>query len=129
MQYNEQYDKVSTKANMDLYDLLMDKMSKKPYKNRPANPVETLKKGKEKFANLDIFEQAKCLLQILSVFGRVSGGCDLQLIGGAGKAAAMVSFSSSISNWKKNYTDVRIIDQTASGLFEKVSNVNLLDLL
>lgn len=128
IQYNEQFDKISIKENIELYDLLIDKMSKHPYKNRPANPIETLKKGREKFTSADIFEQAKCILQILMVFGRVSGGCDLQLIGGAGKAASTSSFSSSLSNWKKNYSDVRIIDQTASGLYEMRSD-NLLDLL
>ena len=76
----------------------------------------------------DVYEQAKCLMQILMVFGRVSGGCDLQLVGGAGKAAAMSGFSASMSNWKKYYSDVRIIDQSASGLFESRSD-NLLDLL
>ena len=36
--------------------------------------------------------------------------------------------SSNISNWKKDYTDVRIKDRSASGLYESVS-VNLLGLL
>ena len=33
-----------------------------------------------------------------------------------------LSFSSTMSNWKKNYSDVRIIDQSASGLWEVVSD-------
>lgn len=52
----------------------------------------------------------------------------MTLIGGKTHSAATVSFSSTISNWKKNYTDVRIIDQSASGLWEKQSQ-NLLELL
>ena len=84
--------------------------------------------GREKFAKADVFEQAKCLMQILIVFGRISSGCDLQLIGGAGKAAAMSSFSAFMSNWKKNYSEVYMIDQTASGLYETRS-ANLLELL
>jgi len=31
-----------------------------------------------------------------------------------------------MSNWKKNYSDVRIIDQSASGLWEVVSD-NILE--
>ena len=128
MLYSRQHDKISAEDNVKLYDVLVDKLSKKPYAKRPANPIETLQKGREKFVEADVYEQAKCLMQILMVFGRVSGGCDLQLIGGAGKAASMVNFSSSVSNWKKYYSDVRIIDQSASGLFESRSD-NLLDLL
>lgn len=128
MQYNEFFDKISAKENIELYVFLPLKLSKAPYKNRPANPVATLTKGRDKFLNASIFEQAKCLLQILIVFGRISGGCDLQLLGGAGKAASMAGFSSSLSNWKKKYSDVRIVDQSASGLYEKRSQ-NLLDLL
>ena len=58
----------------------------------------------------------------------MTGGCDLISIGGVGKAAATVNFSATISNWNKNYKDVRIIDSSASGLWEKKSK-NLLELL
>ena len=58
----------------------------------------------------------------------MSAGCDLTLIGGKAHSAATVSFSSIISNWKKNYSDVRIIDQSASGLWEVVSD-NILEYL
>lgn len=127
MVYSQQYDKISTEDNVKLYDILVDKLCQS-YAKRPANPIETLQKGRDKFMKADVYEQAKCLMQILMVFGRVSGGCDLQLVGGAGKAAAMSGFSASMSNWKKYYSDVRIIDQSASGLFESRSD-NLLDLL
>ena len=70
----------------------------------------------------------KALLSIHVIFGRVAGGCDLTLIGGAGKAAATNGFSATISNWAKTYSDVRIIDSSASGLWENKSD-NLLDLL
>ena len=128
MIYNEAYDKITVEKNIELYDLLIQKLGNPPYEKRPNNPIETLRNGREKFAKLDIAEQAKFLMQILTVFGRSSGGCDLRPVGGVGKAA-VVSISSSLSNWKKKYTDVRIIDQSASGLFEKRSECNLLDLL
>lgn len=51
----------------------------------------------------------------------------MRLIGGAQSAAA-VELSSNMSNWKKYYKDVRIIDSSMSGIWEKQS-VNLLDLL
>ena len=68
------------------------------------------------------------MLNIHQVFGRIAGGCDLTAIGGAGKAAATVNFSTTASNWKKNYSDVRVIDVSASGLWEKQSG-NLLELV
>lgn len=128
MNYIENFDQISIDQNITLYDLLTKKLKEKPYSMRPNNPIGILQKGRNAFINADIFEQAKCLMQILTVFGRISGGCDLQTIGGAGHAASMASFSASLSNWKKNYSDIRIIDQSASGLFETRSD-NLLKLL
>lgn len=125
--YSEPHDRINIKQNMQLYDILTEKLACKAYSKRPTNPIETLRTGREKFAEKDIFEQSNCLLQIISVFGRNAGGCDLQAIGGVVNAAA-TTFSSSVGNWKKNYSDVRIIDQSASGLFEKRSE-NLLTLL
>ena len=92
------------------------------------SPLNLLESGKSKFENLDVKEQAKTLLNIHQVFGRMTGGCDLEAIGGKKKSAATVNFSSTISNWKKYYSDVRIIDSSVSGLWEKQSD-NLLELL
>ena len=91
-------------------------------------PTEILKKGRDKFIALGIKKQVQTLLNIHQVFGRISSGCDLSAVGGTPKSAATVSFSSTVSNWKKRYKDVRIIDSSASGLWEKRS-CNLLDLL
>ena len=44
------------------------------------------------------------------------------------KDEGILRLSLDISNWKKKYSDVRIIDRSASGLFEKRSD-NLLDLI
>lgn len=126
--YSEKYDAITAKENIELYTILTDKLSTPAYSQRPANPITTLSNGIDKFTSASINDQIYCLLQIVSLFGRTSGGCDLRVIGGAGKAGAMVSFRTSISNWKKSFTDVRIIDTSASGLYEKKS-VNLLELL
>lgn len=128
MVYSLKYDKISPEDNIKLYDLLTSKLQNNVYTKRPANPASILCNGREKFVKAEIFEQSKCLLQILSVFGRGAGGCDLQLLGGGSKAASTGNFSSSLSNWKKNYSDVRMIDSSASGLYEKRSE-NLLKLL
>ena len=126
--YHAEYDKVTPEENLRLYDTYVNKLKTTIYSKRPNNPVDALEKGRERFVSLSPVEQAKAILNIHQVFGRVSGGCDFTLIGGVAHAAATVSFSSSISNWKKNYKDVRIIDTSVAGLFETRS-VNLLDLI
>ncbi len=126
--YDKEYDKVSFKENEKLYELYTDKLQNSIYRKRVNAPVKILIDGKDKFKKLDIKEQCQALLNIHAVFGRVSNGCDLSLIGGASRAGATSNFSALISNWKKNYSDVRIIDQSPSGMWEKRSE-NLLELL
>ncbi len=126
--YHAEYDKVTKEENLALYDLYLSKLSKSIYAKRPNNPLKTVEAGREKFIALSPVEQAQALLNLHAVFGRISSGCDLTLIGGAAHTAATVNFSSTLSNWKKYYHDVRIIDPSSSGLWEKVSD-NLLSLL
>lgn len=126
--YSEQFDKISAEQNLALYDLYIDKLENSIYKKRVNAPTATLKNGRERFRCLSIAEQAKALLNIHQVFGRLSSGIDLTLIGGVSKAAATGGFSATVSNWRKNYSDVRLIDVSPSGLWEKQSE-NLLALL
>lgn len=126
--YSEYFDKVSSEKNIELYDLYLNKLKSTIYSKRINNPVAIVESGREKFVSLNIRDQVLTLLNLHIVFGRMTGGCDLSCIGGSKKTAATVNFSSTISNWKKYYSDVRIIDQSASGLWEKKSE-NLLDLL
>ena len=126
--YDCDYDKVSNEKNMQLYDLYISKYKNSIYKNRINAPIDILEKGISTFKTLDIKKQAAALLGIHETFGRVAGGCDLSLIGGGKNAAATVNFSATVSNWKKKYSDVRIIDASVTGVWEKKSD-NLLDLL
>ena len=114
---------------IELYGLFIDKYNNSIYSKRINKPKEILINGKERFESLGLNEQVNSLLSILDTYGRnSSGGVDLSKIGGASKAAATVSFSATISNWKNVYTDVRLIDISPSGIWEKQSD-NLLDLL
>ena len=128
IQYDENHSKINREMNMKLYDCLVDKLEHSIYIKRPNHPLVTLENGKDAFKGLSVSEQVKCLMQVLQVFGRLTGGCNLKSIDGVEHAAATVSFSSTISNWKKNYQDVRIIDSSASGLHETKSQ-NLLELI
>ncbi len=126
MVYSPKYDEVTTEQNLQLYDILTAKLSGATYVKRPANPIGILEKGRDAFCALSVFEQAACLLQMVVVFSR-SKSSDLQKIGGSANTA-IFSLSLMANNWKKNYADVRIVDSSASGLYESKSD-NLLDLL
>lgn len=125
--YDMEHDKISREDNIRLYDLYIDKLQNSIYKKRINSPLQILVDGKEKFEKLEIMEQSQLLLNIHMIFGRMTGGCDLTLIGGK-KKSAVTTLSSAISNWKKYYSDVRLIDQSPSGLWERQSQ-NLLELL
>lgn len=56
-----------------------------------------------------------------------SGACNMNAMG-VKPQSGVVYLSANISNWKKNYSDVRIIDRSSSGLFEHRTG-NLLNLI
>jgi CRISPR-associated endonuclease Csn1 len=126
--WNEKYDTVSTEKNIELYDLYIKKLSSWPYNTRPGNDtfVNKLISHSNDFVKLDVFEQTVVLLQIQGILGRMKQA-DLKNLNESA-SSGIIKLSLNISNWKKLYNDVRIIDQSASGLFETVSE-NLLDLL
>ena len=126
--YSAKYDEVTAEKNIELYDILTDKLRNSIYRLRPNNPIDILLKGRDKFINLDVMKQTECLTNILMVFGKIAGGCNLSHIGGGTSAASTGGFSSIVSNWGKNYNCVQIINTSPSGLWEKKSE-NLLKLL
>ncbi len=125
--YDEAEDIVNQADNIRLYDLYIDKLKNTVYSKRPNNGLSIIESGKEDFEKLSVPEQADMLLAIHSIFGRNTRGCDLTKIGGSSQSA-VTRLSSMLSNWKKVYKDVRIIDTSTSGLWEHRSD-NLLELL
>ena len=126
--FDAAYDQISLELNIQLYDFYIEKLQNSIFNKRVANPIETIVKGRELFLALSLPEQCRVLLNVQTVFGRLSSGCDLTAVGGTGRAAATVGFSANVSNWKKRYRDVRLIDASPAGLWEKRSE-NLLELL
>lgn len=126
--WDEKYDGISKEKNSELYAHYLDKMAVWPYNKRPgiSAMTEKLQKRKKDFENLDVYKQTAVLLQLQGVFGRIKQA-DLGALNESA-SSGIVAVSLNLSNLKKNYSDVRIIDQTASGLFETTS-VNILDLL
>lgn len=129
IQPDEQHDKLSKDKNILLYDKLTEKLQAWPYCNLPGNQAGLLVKEESRtaFAAANIVEQTECLIGLIQLLGGKASTCDLSVAGGA-KKAGTVRLSSCLSNWTKSYSDVRIIDRSAAGLFESRSE-NLLELL
>ncbi len=109
----KRYD-ISQVNNLDLYDLLTDKLSLNVYKF-PA-VLEGMKKGRDKFIALDLKEQATVITEILKILHCNPVLGDITLIGGAKKAGAL-TISMELVN--KNIKSIKLIDQSVTGLFEK----------
>lgn len=122
-----EHDGISAEKNLKLYDRLADKLSASPFAGLPGNQKKVLDDGREKFSALPIEQQIRTLLNAVMLFSPLSAGVDLTAIGGS-KSAGGKLVSSTVSNWKKNYNKVYIVDQSASGLHEMQSG-NLLELL
>lgn len=125
--YSPKYDIVTCEQNILLYKLYIKKLKDTIWGLRPKNPVARLENGLSAFEGLSEIEQSKVLLNIHSIFSHAYEHCDLSPIGGVTKDAKKL-ISNKVSNWRKNYKDIRIIDTSASGLWEKKSE-NLLEIL
>lgn len=124
---DEKYDGINSMINIKLYDELTDKLLNTCYRIVYKKTGDVILKGKEKFESLSIDVQCQTLMNIIDVLktGR-NGGCNLKDIGGTANAANYI-INSRISNWK-NYKSVKIIDESASGIFRKESE-NVLEWL
>ena len=125
--FSSESDKISSEENIRLYDRYVEKLQKSTFSKHPTHPLTTLLDGRDTFLQLSPLTQMSVLLNIHAFFGRSTYGVDLREINGSGRSA-VPGLSSVLSNWKKRYADIRIIDQSASGLWETKSQ-NLLDLL
>lgn len=128
VKYDEKFDGISKEKNLEIYDIFSDKLQNSIFSAIPANPVEILKSNRSFFSELDISSQVTALLSIISILktGR-AGNCDLKMING-GANAAKIRINALLKNLAKDYKDVRIVDISASGLFEKKTD-NLLEMI
>lgn len=125
---NEEYDGISKESNVELYNLLSNKVINELYESAFGALKEVLDSGKNEFKKLVGEEQVKLLstLVLLLKSGR-AGSCDLTVIGGKG-ATGVYKIGTKLSVWKKKFTSVRLVDMSASGIYESVSG-NLLDFI
>ena len=119
------YDKITAEQNIELYDILLEKLTVTAYKVLMSNSAEVLRKNRDIFVGLSVEEQTVALKQIVGLFGCNVALFDLTAIKGSsqtGRAMISMKFSGA-----KGFSDIRIIDQSPTGLIERRSD-NLLEL-
>lgn len=121
----DSFDGLSLEDNCRLFDELSAKINGAHFSKMPGGKLSiTSKAGREKFEKLDFIAQIDALENMLLYLKtNRSGGCKFD-----GKSEGILIMSANISNWLKRYHDIRIIDRSASGLFETRSE-NLADLI
>lgn len=120
------FDGITYEENLRLFEWICSKCEHAPYVLFFSKIIQKVKDGKEVFLQLSITEQAVALLNLLSLLktGR-SAGCDLKAFSASGQAGIM-TLNSDFSKIK-SISDIRIIDQSPTGLIERRSE-NLLAL-
>lgn len=124
---DEAHDGISREKNGELYQLLAQKLGAWPFAQFPGNQSNTLVNGLKQFSDAETPDQISCLMNILLMMGPGSSAVNLEVCGGK-KATGSKVMNAKLSNWKKRYCDVHIVDESASGLFSHCGS-NLLELL
>lgn len=115
------YLKITRDENINIYDILVDKLSNSIYQNRPANPRIKLEYKKEMFIGLSLEEQCVVIGEMLHLFQCKTVNADLTLIGES-KNTGDVKIGKAISNCKS----IKLVAQSPTGIYEQV--VDLLTL-
>lgn len=125
---DETFSGISREKNVALFADLVNMMNGSVYSKQPGAKLGISADDQKKFEGLTIDMQYECLKNmILYLKTNRSDDCNMNAMGGKSQIGA-VRLSANISNWKKNYSDVRIIDRSSSGLFEHRTG-NLLNLI
>ena len=125
---DENYDHVSVTQNVALYEYLAEVLASPRFVKMPSSQNACIRAGKSKLTELPVKGQISALLEIIRIIkSNRASTCDMRSIGGSGKASHL-KISANVSNWKKSYTDARIVSEDFSGMFASKS-MNLLNLL
>lgn len=108
------HDELATTDLINLYDTFLDKLKNTIYHVRLSAQVDTLTQKREKFCELSDEDKCIVLAEILHMFQCQSGGSNLQLIDGPGKAGEI-----KIGNNLDKFNEISIINQSPTGIYEK----------
>ena len=123
---DENYDRVSADENMEFLMYLKNKIFSNTFCKFPAAKLTIDETSILKFKECDVVAQIECLSNlILYLKTNRAGTCNALAIGNS-KNSGVILASANLSNWK--YDDIRIVDRSASGLYETRS-ANLKELL
>lgn len=76
------YDKITAEQNIELYDILLEKLTGTSYKVLMSNSAEILRKNRDTFVGLTVEEQTLALKQIVGLFGCNVSLSDLSAVKG-----------------------------------------------
>lgn len=112
-----EYDGISRKENLEIYDTFMKKIKHSLYSKRFNAQIDKFQKGREIFeGELTVNQQCELLGEALHLFQCNRVLSDLSLIGGAKKAGA-IYLNKTLSNGTDE-NEISIINQSPTGLFE-----------
>lgn len=117
-----EFDSVSAEENIELFDILISKMTNTVMKFNLGSMGAKIAKKKEVFSSLSIWQQCFVLLQILNIIHANVLTGDLKLIKESGQAGT--STTNSKLSEIKNVDNIKLINQSVTGLFE--TEVNLI---
>lgn len=118
----EWFNKITPEKNLELFEYFAEKIGEKPFSRIPGVKIVLDENEKTKFCNLTVNKQIEYLNNLILYFKtNRPGGIKIN-----GITTGRLYISANLSNWK--YNDIRIIDRSASGVFEKVSG-NLKEIL
>lgn len=107
-------------ANMELYNVFIEKLNSTIYQYRPANPKDNLIGGREKFEKLTLAEQCVVLGEILHLFQCKPLMANLTLIGASANTGAV-----KIGKVISNCSSVKLVSQSVTGIYEQVTDLLL----
>lgn len=113
-------DGIEDRDLINLYESLSDKLNNSIYSYKVNNQAKNIKDLTDKFKSLDIEDKIYLISQLLLIFQKANNGVDLRLIG-LSKNTGKSRFSKKI-----NYGELKLINQSITGLFE--NEVDLLKL-
>ena len=121
LEYNVQYEAESMFEGFDhadlnsLYDELTSKLETSIYKKRPANQLNALEKGKEKFKNIQTLREKAQIIKEMLIMYRCDATtvANLKAIGGSANAGNMAYNKNTLPTKK-----LILIHQSVTGLFE-----------
>lgn len=110
-----EYDEITKDQNLKIYDVYLEKLKTTIYKEKLSSQIKTFENGRDIFINLSIEEQCELLVKALNLFKCNRGSTDLKLIGGSGQSGTIT-----MSNKIDEKSNIKIINQSPTGLFEQV---------